>query len=121
MARDWDTPMTPRTPTEQEQPRAGRLRAKGIWCELGQVLDLSGSGLKTLRHGRAPQLGAPVKLTLQSSAGICATLTGKVSRVHRLGFRKHEIGVHFDDLSQADRAKLLGIVRGEFVRSSLAA
>jgi hypothetical protein len=66
-------------------------------------------------------MGASVSLTLKSSAGTNTTVSGTVSRVDRLGFRKHDVGIEFIAMSQADRNKLIGIMRAELIRSTLAA
>lgn len=114
-------PPVPALPPEKENRRAGRLHAVGIWCELGVVIDVSGSGLCVAHRGGKPRQGATVRLTLECPAGVCTVVEGTIVRIRRHGFRKYEIGIAFSDMSNDDRTKLLRIVRAEQVRNSLAA
>ncbi len=74
----------------------GRTPQELLYCNLGPVLDLSAGGMRVLSTKRwagnldVELLGADVSLTLRA----------KVAWAHRLGFRRHEIGLSFVDVDE---------------------
>ncbi|MHC4220752.1 MAG: PilZ domain-containing protein [Planctomycetota bacterium] len=80
----------------------GRLPQELLLCNLGPVLDLSAGGMRVL--STRPQAGS-LDVALQG-ADLSLTLRAKVAWVHRLGFRRHEIGLTFLEVDE-DTAQLL--------------
>jgi DnaJ domain/PilZ domain len=87
---------------------APRYRTDGLACELGEILDLSTSGMR-LRcdAGRACQTGELVTLTLQPGDGSgTLRITGHAVWVKRCGLRQREIGVSFVNVRPSVAASL---------------
>ncbi len=77
---------------------------------LGEVLDLSASGMKLFVMGRLPlAVGDRFDASLQEDSGRI-DLTAEVVRIERLGVRRHAVGVRFVDLSAGHRQQLEAIV-----------
>lgn len=93
--------------------RTGRLRCVGARCELGPILDISGSGFRVLwKRFRSPVVGSDFELLLRCEAGVFEA-RGRVVRIDRLGGRRRQVGLVFRDLTDADRVAL-----AEFMRHS---
>ena len=96
-----------------ERRQHQRVRPYKASTCLGQVLDLSQSGMKLFRRG---------KLNLQVGQRIEADLQGKdheirvaarVLRIEKLGFRRHAIAMEFLDLSPEQHGGIAAIVAAE--------
>lgn len=75
-----------------ERRRSGRVRiTTGVQCNLGEVLDISGTGLRLL--ARKAMCGV-ADITLLAP-GIGVRLPSEIMWSKRLGFRKHLLGVRF--------------------------
>lgn len=62
---------------------------------MGRVLDLSASGIRIAAQGRCKlKLGEIIRLTLDAPQG-SLTLSARVVRIERRGFRAHELGLEF--------------------------
>ena len=88
--------------------RSGRLRQEEVWCNLGQVKDLSSSGMRVIgKH--VPK--KPVITRIMGPA-VEVTVSGEVKWSKRLGFRKHEMGVEFIEVTPelAEALTSLGVV-----------
>ena len=78
-----------------ERRGSGRLNQETVACNLGSVINLSAGGLKLLSHRR---LNGILSLELwDTRRGL--KLRGKVVWCKRIGFRKHEVGVQFLDIT----------------------
>ena len=74
-----------------ERRESGRFNEETVACNLGSVMNLSAGGLRLLSHRR---LNGILSLELwDTHRGL--RLCGKVAWCRRIGFRKHEIGVEF--------------------------
>ena len=80
-----------------------RLPQEELKCNLGEVMDLSLGGMQ-LRCKRVPK-GDYIDIEL-TSEDMTLDLKGEVVRSKKLGFRKYEIGVRFQDVDP-ETAKLI--------------
>lgn len=92
--------------------------ASMLSCKLGEVLDLSGSGMRVRSTGK-PQLkrGQVVALTLRAGDKQLRVTTQAV-RLRRLGFRSWEIGLRFVELRPSVQAALKTLARFGFIPKS---
>lgn len=97
------------TTPKGERRRHGRLRCEETSCCVGQVSDLSASGMRILRRGRPiMDVGDEFQISIHPDAGEpVLTLPSRVVWIERQGFRKHVIGLEFVDLDD-DKKRLLG-------------
>lgn len=116
---DWLVMEPPRNPsvlagegTERDLRRKGRLRCEMLVCApLGQVVDLSGSGMRvTRRGGRICKPGQTVQVTLEHAEGHMQ-LKARVSWLRKTGFRRQEIGLEFIDMSPSLQSELARVAR----------
>lgn len=94
-----------------ESRRAGRLRCQSIKCSLGQVVDLSGTGLRVQCKGRPDvPVNEPFGLTINAPTGM---FTAPVTAVwvRKVGFCTYEIGLRFGELSDDAKRQLAVIAR----------
>jgi hypothetical protein len=90
--------------------RGGRVRVEMIGCSLGDVLDISVSGMRAGLRGNAPEQGAQMPVTVQGLTSRIE-LKGRIVWVRRTGWRRFEVGVNFEDVSDEARAQLVAIAR----------
>lgn len=77
---------------------------------LGQVLDLSASGMKLFIKGRLTlAAGDRFDASLDERGGQ-VDLTGRVVRIEKLGVRRHAVAVQFIDMTLEQRRRLESIV-----------
>jgi hypothetical protein len=91
--------------------RAGRVRLSSVGCTLGEVLDLSATGLR-LRAARRPDYPAGAELNVQLE-GVDGPfkVRCRVAWVKRAGLRRHEVGLEFIDPDAATRRSLADLAR----------
>ena len=78
-----------------ERRRHGRLRTDDLGCSLGEVFDLSASGMRVDRRGRKlAELGDTFSLRL-AYGDVELYLDCKVVRLWKVGFRKYSYGLEF--------------------------
>ena len=78
-----------------ERRKSGRVNEETVACNLGSVINLSTGGLRLLSHRR---LNGILSIELwDTHRGL--RLRGKVTWCRRIGFRKHELGVEFINLT----------------------
>lgn len=110
----------PPPPREQNARRHGRVRAQTITCTLGDVVDISASGMK-VRCSTKPDLkkGEPVPMTIHGVNGPF-TVPTKFAWCRRTSLFKWTAGFEFDGLTSEARTELMEIARiaaiGEVVR-----
>lgn len=74
-----------------ERRKSGRLNQETVACNLGSVINLSAGGMGLLSRRR---LNGTLSIELwDTHRGL--RLRGKVAWCRRIGFRKHEVGVKF--------------------------
>ena len=101
------------SPIPNERRRHGRLRCDDANCCVGQVTDLSASGMRVLRRGRPiMEIGDQFKISIHPTAGEPElTLLARVVWIQREGFRKHVIGLAFAELDDVTRSRLSELAR----------
>lgn len=94
-----------------EVRRTGRLRCDMLSCTFGDAVDLSATGMR-VRHKGSLRITADdsVSLTLAFAAAE-VRLDARVVWIRRTGFRRHEIGFEFIDVSPEARECLHEIAR----------
>lgn len=91
--------------------RHGRVKCQDVGCTLGEVIDLSASGLRVRAKGRVVvSKGDVFSMTIQTLEGpmlapVC------VAWVRRTGFRTHEIGITFREAGPALSRALSALAR----------
>ena len=89
-----------------EKRRAGRLACEHLTCALGEVVDVSASGLKVAtRSWGAMRPGDTVRLTLKTKSS-AVTVETMVTWVRRVGMRKRQVGLHFLNVDERARRQL---------------
>jgi c-di-GMP-binding flagellar brake protein YcgR len=96
-------------PTEgrdDEHRRHGRLRTELLRCRFGEVVDISASGMRVLVKGKCP-LQQDMELGTEL---VCEDLKlmvkVRVAWVRKDGFRKHQVGMTFVDLTPSLEAAI---------------
>ncbi len=88
-----------------ERRKSGRLSGETVACNLGSIINLSAGGLRLLSRRR---LNGNLSVELwDAHRGL--RLRGKVAWCRRIGFRKHEVGVEFLNISPDIAGKLAAI------------
>jgi hypothetical protein len=90
--------------------RCGRVRVQMITCSLGDVLDLSATGMRVRTRGRPPEEGAVVGVRVEGLVRP-VDVRATVVWVRKAGWRKLELGLKFEELSREDRSELAAIAR----------
>lgn len=90
----------------EERRRAGRMRCDVAVQSIGEVVDLSGTGMRVRRGGlRTYRPGTLFHARLIHDDGDLL-IACRVVRVKRLGFMRCELGIEFVDQSAGSVAKL---------------
>jgi PilZ domain len=97
----------------EEQRRHGRLRCEQTRCCVGEVVDISASGMRVKRRGRPiMEVGDALKISIEAEEdGPALTLNARVVWIERCGFRQHVYGMEFGDLSDEQKRGLGGLAR----------
>jgi len=113
MGRKWN-PFISDRPVEDDpnHRRHGRLNTQDISCSLGDIINLSASGMRVGSARAVPQIGSPFTMVIEWSDGRLA-LSCVVRWIRRTGLLKREVGVEFVDLTDQQRRSL-----GEIARST---
>lgn len=104
--------------------RHGRVRCEWLSASrgkhpFGDVADLSASGMRVLHKGKLTHdAGDVVNLTLHWQE-ISMDLKARVVWAHKVGFRKHLLGLEFEDLSASQTSAIQHIASVAVHRLSL--
>lgn len=104
-----DTP-SPRDAGDAQRRRHGRVYCQGITSTLGDILDLSASGMRVGCIQKPPPVGEIFDLVLHSCEGEIAISCGVVW-VSRMGFFRYEAGLAFGELTPTIRQTLSRLAR----------
>lgn len=101
----------PSKPGERDARRHGRVRTDSVACSLGEVVDISASGLRVRCQGK-PQcrIGQRTSITIDGSEGPFQVFARPVW-IRKTGMWRHEVGVCFEDLDEAARLQLSDLAR----------
>lgn len=95
--------MIARPQSAKDDRRHGRLACELLSSSLGEVLDISASGVRVRRRGRVRVAkGEEVSITLQFG-GSKIPAKVRVAWTRRAGFWSHELGLEFIDITDASR------------------
>lgn len=98
-------------PPEADQRRTKRINTSGTDCSLGEILDVSASGMRVLRKGNCKaQVGQEQPIILKTIDGIYRYL-GRIAHIQKIGFRRHVLGVEIVEASEEGKRQLLLIAR----------
>ncbi len=96
---------------ERDSRRHGRVRTESLTCSLGDVMDISASGLRVRCHGRSTcSVGKRIEITLPGEDGSFRVFARPVW-IRKTGIFKHEVGVCFEDLDEDARLQLGALAR----------
>ncbi|WP_432798181.1 PilZ domain-containing protein [Poriferisphaera sp. WC338] len=90
---------------EDDRRRHGRLRCESTKCSMGKVIDLSASGMCIERKGKCVKEGESFELTIQYDK-IQVMFPVIVKRVQKIGFRRYQYGLAFDQIDENQQAVL---------------
>ena len=92
-------PLPPETTLETEQRRHGRLKAEILRCALGDVVDISGSGMRVNVRGlKGLRPGRKLHLRLKFDT-INLRVRATVAWVRRTGMFQRLVGLEFQDVT----------------------
>jgi len=95
--------------------QAPRHQVDSISCPLGKIMDLSTGGMRIACKGKPPvRIGQVGSVDLRCSGGKM-TLAAQVVWTRRSGFRDHEIGLKFVNLTRAHEKALDSLGRFGFL------
>jgi hypothetical protein len=97
--------MSGSAPSSDNRRRHGRVRMQNISCGLGDVLDLSASGIRVRAKAKVPETGTRFSLKiggLDSSFYVSCV----VKWTRRVGLLAREAGLEFDELTAEQRRNL---------------
>ena len=94
-----------------DRRRHGRLLCEDLRCDLGQVRDLSASGMKVFRKGGSiAQVGDQLEVVIEYLDSRMS-VQAKVIRADKIGFRKRMYGFAFVELSDEQKSRLVALAR----------
>lgn len=92
--------------------RQGRVRTVDVPCSLGEVVDISASGLRVRGRGRPPLTqGQTTTMTLLTPAGVLAVDVG-VAWARKTGWRHFEMGLMFVNITPDVLEGVRSVLRG---------
>lgn len=98
-------------PAAENLRRHGRVKCHDVGCTLGEVIDLSASGVRVRAKGRVSvRSGDAFVMTIQTLDGPMLAPV-RVAWVRRTGFRTHEIGITFSQTGPALTSALSNLAR----------
>jgi hypothetical protein len=98
-------------PRRRDKRHRGRLRVELLKCVLGDVQDLSATGMRVRRRGRLMiKVGDVHELTLSSLVGR-QTVRARVMWIKKVSFFRHDLGLQFENLTPEAQKGLLAIAR----------
>lgn len=104
-------PLPDDQPPRMNLRKAGRVRCEMVICGLGQVLDLSSTGMRVMCSAK-PRLpwDKPVPVEIQSFSGKI-TVAAKMVWTREIAKRRHEVGLRFEPLDAQARGVITQIAR----------
>ncbi len=106
-----DFMMNPTVEIRSDRRRAGRLRTEDLRSTLGQVYDLSSTGIGVVRRGRRiGGVGDGVMIRLHYGDHDLV-VSCRIMRIERLGFRRHRYGLQFVDVTPEQQVTIGRLAR----------
>jgi len=91
--------------------RHGRIRCEILQCGLGEVMDISASGMRVRHCGRRIVKEGKVLNLLLKALDRTLPVTVKVVWVKRQGFMRYSFGVEFVDMTPEQAASIASFAR----------
>ena len=92
--------------------RQGRLKCELLRCSIGDVIDLSASGMRVRAWGiRGLKANEHCDIRIRCIGRMAFVVRGEIVWVKRHGFMKYEAGVHFVDVTPEQQEKLTEAAR----------
>ena len=108
------------TKQDKNSRKTGRVRCQWTHCDLGEILDLSLSGMRVgCRKKPAAEVGAPLSVIIDGQDDKF-DVSGKVVWKKKDGLFRWMIGVEFDELSPAARKGLALLARSSLTNNTIA-
>lgn len=102
-----------------ERRRKGRIKVELLECDLGDVVDLSASGMRVRRKAKkAPNDDEVMELTLTHLEGELP-LKARVVWTKKSGFRKFDMGMEFVEMNEQAQSELNQIIRVSACQTTL--
>ncbi len=98
--------------------RGDRYQATNVRCMLGDVVDVSSTGLRVRGKGAPPAAAAQVIHLNVCTEGQKVNCAARIVWSRRVGFRSFEVGLEFVNTSRGARAAIVQFARYGFVGSS---
>ena len=103
--------LPPDSPTEDNRRRPGRIRARELRTRLGEVANLSASGMRIIcTQPEPPELQSIVQLDLRHPEG-SLPVKARVVWIKQGPAGQSELGLIFEDVSPSTSAGLVAIAR----------
>lgn len=119
MAHSFEMPPQLTSPQKNAR-RAGRVRCQWTLCNLGEVLDISSTGMRVnCRRKPAADVGAKVAAVVEGHDG-AFDVSGKLVWKKKAGMFRWHIGVEFDELSPASKKGLAILARSSLSNDTIA-
>lgn len=107
-------------PGDTNHRKAGRVRCQYITCSLGEVRDLSSTGVRVLcKKNPGIAAGQAICFRMYTLEGKELPVTVEVAWVKKVGWFKRELGMKFLDVSPELRLALLQLCRASTYNESL--
>ncbi len=90
--------------------RNGRVLCQEIQCSLGEVLDLSGTGMRIRTRERIPTDGAPIGVILNGMDRQIYVIC-RIAWIKKAGFFQKELGLRFENPNPETLAALNALAR----------
>lgn len=91
--------------------RFGRINAKGLRTRLGDVADLSATGMRVLCRSKPPKAGSVLQLELSHVDGAKLPIKASIAWVRRKSMFRYEAGLNFEDVNASTEAGIAAMAR----------
>lgn len=104
-ARNTNADVPDKGPEQPEHRRHGRVVCQGVESNVGDVLDISASGMRIITRYKLPEKGEVFVVTVETMQGPLAILS-RVRWSRRKGLFQREAGLEFFDVGPRTRSVL---------------
>jgi len=116
MARSTPIPITR---ADEEARRTGRVRCRNVRSSIGEVVEVSGSGLR-IRSRTKPPVREHQQFELSLHVlGRDVTIGSRAIWVRKRGWRRWEMGVQFTRVTDDARRSLKDLVRASMINEAV--
>ena len=104
--------LTPKEAAHDNRRRHGRVRVAGVLASIGEVIDISASGMKLRsRTATGLRIGGLCTFSMATPEGVLA-VDVLVMWTKRVGWRQSEIGVQFVNITEDAWVGIRSVMRG---------